>query len=79
MNTKLSNIPSALLNMITNTRQMKPYLQFDMTKHRDFLAIKCPVCHEEFGLSASYVEKIGETSYLMPYSCPYCHVELTLK
>jgi predicted nucleic-acid-binding Zn-ribbon protein len=55
------------------------YKQFKQTKSKGFIAVQCPNCNETFGLNAQYVEKIGEVSYLVPFTCPYCSGSYTLK
>ena len=78
MNTKPSSLPSVLMGMINGKKNTR-YEQFMQIEHKEFLSVQCPKCNGIFGLTARHVEKIGEASYLTPYSCPYCHIQLTLK
>ena len=59
--------------------QPSKYKQFNKTFSQGFISYQCPSCNEIFGLSAKHLEKIGESSYLHPYSCPYCTESYTIK
>lgn len=79
MNTKISNCPSAVIELVRTTKPTKPYRQFETTCSNKFLDVRCPDCDKHFGIDAIDVYEKGEASYLLPYSCPYCHIQLTLK
>lgn len=79
MNTIVKYSVKDIMNNMLAGMFVRKYRQFKQVDPKGFIAIQCPNCNETFGLTAEYVEKIGETAYLHPYVCPYCSNSYTLK
>jgi len=78
--TKISDIPAEVVDLVrTWTQPTKPYRQFETIGSKNFIDVHCPECNKHFGIDAIDIHEKGEASYLLPYSCPYCHIEFTLK
>jgi len=62
-----------------NSIMLGDYKQFKQIDRKGMITVQCPSCSRHFGLSTTYVESIGEVSFLHAYTCPYCSKSYTLK